>query len=171
MHRLVIALTTLLALTGAAFVAAHLLFSQPTDLAAQLAPADTAIYINITLQPSAAQRMRIEELAQRLPGFGDVSVLDEKIDEVAQNLLGLAGLDYRRDVRPWLGDQISLLIPAGTDMSAPAVVILAAVRDADAARASLANVETSRGGDFTAADHGGLEGYGSRGYGRRKTSR
>ncbi|HUH16899.1 MAG TPA: hypothetical protein VMM85_03030, partial [Methylomirabilota bacterium] len=92
MHRLVIALVSLIGLTGAAFVASYLLiFSASTDRAAALAPAQTALYVNVYLQPSTAQQMNVAGLVGRLPGFADDASLDDKIDQVAQNLMGAVG--------------------------------------------------------------------------------
>jgi hypothetical protein len=109
MHRLVIALTTALAAAGAAVVGSYFFLANASgDAAARMAPADTVMYINVYLQPSAGQRMNLNELIQRFPGFGDPASLDAKIDELLQNLLGSSGVDYRSDIKPWLGDQVAL---------------------------------------------------------------
>src|SRR5918997_5736996 len=111
MHRLVIALVTLIGLTGATFLAGYLLlFSASTDRAAALAPANSAFYLNVYLQPSTGQQMNLGGLIGRLPGFADEASLDEKVDQVVENLLGSTGigLDYREDVKPWLGDQVAI---------------------------------------------------------------
>ena len=76
-------------LTAAAFVAGYLLlFSASTDRAAALAPANSAFYVNVYLQPSTGQQMNLAGLIGRLPGFADEASLDEKVDQVVQNLLG-----------------------------------------------------------------------------------
>jgi hypothetical protein len=155
MHRLVVALTTLLSLAAAAYLAGYLfLFSGSADRAADLAPADTAIYVSFSLQPSSAQDANIAQLAARLPGFADTSALDQKIDELAQNLLAqLAGLDYRQHVKPWLGSQVTVVMRdavAGT-------TLLVAVRDQAAAVEALSDVEAGRGGPFEASSHAGIE--------------
>ena len=109
MHRLVIALTSLLGLTAAGVVAGYLLlFSASADRAASLVPAETAFYANVYLQPSTGQRMNLAGLLGRIPGFEDTSTLDEKIDQVAQNLLADTGLDYRDQIKPWLGNQLAI---------------------------------------------------------------
>ena len=43
--------------------------------------------------------MNLFGLIGKLEGFGDPSVLEAKIDDIAQ-LLGEAGIDYLADVRP-----------------------------------------------------------------------
>lgn len=139
MHRLVIALTTLLTLVGGTVVAGYLIFfSASTDRAAAVVPAGTPIYVNIYLQPSSAQKMNLAALLAKLPGFADQATLDAKIDEVAQNLLGNTGLDYRRDLKPWLGNQLAAgVTPNGTDASAARTLVVAEVKDRAAADAAL----------------------------------
>lgn len=154
MHRLVIALTTLLSLAAAAYLAGYLfLFSGSADRAADLAPADTAIYLSLALQPSSAQDANIALLASRLPGFADTSAFDQKIDELAQNLLSQAGLDYRQQVKPWLGPQLAV---AMREVGATPT-LLVAVRDEAVAVDALRDVEAGRGGPFEASNHGGVE--------------
>jgi hypothetical protein len=142
MHRLVIALTSLLGLAGAATVAISLfLAGAGADQAARLAPADTALYVNVLLQPASGQRAQLAELTSRLPGFADASSLDAKIDQVAQNLLGQAGVDYSEQIEPWLGDQVGLALSAeGLLAGEPTGVALVTVRDEEAAAAALADL-------------------------------
>lgn len=154
MHRLVIALTALLSLTAGAYLAGYLLlFSGSADSAAELAPADTAIYLALSLQPSSGQDAKIAQLASRLPGFADTSAFDQKIDELAQNLVSQAGLDYRQHVKPWLGPELAVVM---RDL-AVTPTLLVAVRDQAAAVEALRDVEAERGQPFDAASHGGVE--------------
>lgn len=155
MHRLVIALTTLITLTGAAYVAGHLfLFGGTSTGFGELVPADTAVYLSVSLQPSSAQDAAISELAARLPGFADASALDQKLDELAQSLVAEAGLDYRRDVKPWLGDEASVAVSSGDDGTA---TLLAAVADRAAADEAVSRLEAESGESFTTSTHGGAE--------------
>lgn len=142
MHRLVIALTSLLGLAGAATVGISLFLSSASaDQAARLAPADTALYVNVLLQPASGQRAQLAELTSRLPGFADAASLDAKIDQVAQNLLSQAGLDYSEQIEPWLGDQVGLALRAdGLLAGQPTGVALVSVRDVEAAEAALADL-------------------------------
>nr|MBA2632933.1 DUF3352 domain-containing protein [Chloroflexota bacterium] len=131
MHRLAIAAVTLIGLTGAAFIAAYLLlFSAATDRAAGLAPASSAFYLNVYLQPSTGQQMNLGGLIGRLPGFADDASLDEKVDQVVQNLLGGTGIDYRAQVKTWLGDQVAIAgWPSEDDPATPTAVVIAEVKD------------------------------------------
>lgn len=135
MRRLVVALTSLLVVVGAAVVASYLLlFSAVADRASRAVPADTALYVNVYLQPSAGQQMNLLGLVGKLRGFGDPAALEGKIDEVAQRLLGQAGIDYTADLRPWLGSQVALAAEPGAGGSTPGELVLAAVKDPVAAR-------------------------------------
>ncbi len=158
MHRLVIALVSLLGLTGVAVVGAYLfLFSAGSDRAARLAPADTAVYVNVYLQPSAGQQMNLSELIGRLPGFADDATLDDKVDQVVQNLLAGAGIDYRAQLKPWLGNQVAIAARAALDEREAAPVVIAEVRDRAAAEASVAQLAGQDGVTFEARSYEGIE--------------
>jgi Protein of unknown function (DUF3352) len=159
MHRLVIASVTLIGLVAIAVVAGYLvLFAGAGDRAATMAPATTVLYANVYLQPSTGQQANLSGLIGRLPGFADEAALDEKIDQVVQNLLATTGIDYRADIKPWLGDQIAIAAwPAGTDATQAATVILADVSDPDAALASIAAITADQGLTFTAETYTDVE--------------
>ena len=147
MQRLVIALVTLIGLTGAAVVAAYLfLFSAATDRAAALAPAQSAVYVNVYLQPSTGQQMNLAGLIGRLPGFADEASLDEKVDQIVENLLSETGVDYGTQVKPWLGDQIAVAGWARADDPAQLeTVVIVAVSDREQAESSVAQLVDQAG--------------------------
>jgi len=159
MHRLVIALVTLIGLTGATFIGGYLLlFSAATDRAAAMAPATSSFYLNVYLQPSTGQQMNLGGLIGRLPGFADDASLDEKVDQVVQNLIGGAGLDYREQIKPWLGDQVALAgWPSADDAGTPAVVVIAEVTDPAAAEAAIGGLIAQDGASFTTETYQGVE--------------
>ena len=161
MHRLVVALVTLIGLTGAAFVAGYLLlFSASNDRAAELAPADSVFYVNIFLQPSTGQQMNLGGLIGRLPGFADEASLDEKVDQVVENLLGASGLglDYREQIKPWLGSQIAIAgWPTDGDVAAPEAVVIVEVKDRPSAEAALAELAAQGGATFAPETYQGVE--------------
>ncbi|MDQ2689824.1 MAG: DUF3352 domain-containing protein, partial [Chloroflexota bacterium] len=159
MHRLVIALVTLIGLTGVAVVGAYLfLFSASTDRAAALAPARTAFYANVYLQPSTGQQMNLAELIGRLPGFADEASLDDKVDQIVQNLLSGSGIDYRTQVKPWLGNQVAVAgWPMSADPAQTEVVLIAEVKDREAAEASVDELVAEGGASFSAETYAGVE--------------
>ena len=161
MYRVVVALVTLIGLTGAVFIAGYfLLFAASNDRAAALAPADSVFYLNVYLQPSTGQQMNLGDLIGRLPGFADDSSLDEKVDQVVENLLGTSGLglDYQDQIKPWLGSQIAVAgWPVDGDVTAPEAVVIVEVKDRPAAEAALADLVTQGGATLTPQSYEGVE--------------
>ena len=159
MRRLVVATTALLVMVGAAVVVGYLLlFSAVADRASRAVPADATLYLKVYLQPSTGQKMNLVTLAGRVPGFRDAATIDQKLHEIAQRLLGNAGMDYERDVRPWLGPEVALaLSPPGALATAPHVLLLAVVRDAKAAKADLPRLMASAGRSFRAETYRGQQ--------------
>ena len=159
MHRLVIALVTLIGLTGA-FVVGTVLFlsGASTDRAASLAPESTAAYVNVYLQPSAGQQMNLGQLIGRLPGFADDAALDDKIDQIAQRFLGETGIDYEADLKPWIGSQIAVAAwPDDAAEFGSRAVVIAEVRDLPAAETALPSLLNTDPGDFSTETYNGAE--------------
>jgi hypothetical protein len=159
MSRLVVALVTLIGLTGAAFLAGYVfLFGASVDRAAALAPASSALYVNVYLQPSTGQQMNLGGLIGRLPGFADDASLDEKVDQVVQNLLSGTGIDYRAQIKPWLGNQVAVAgWPTEGDPLNPTTVVIAEVKDRAAAEAAIDDLATDGGLAFTAQTYQDVE--------------
>ncbi|MDQ3690473.1 MAG: DUF3352 domain-containing protein [Chloroflexota bacterium] len=160
MHRLVVALVTLIGLTGAAFLAGYLfLFSDSTDRASALVPAQTTVYLNVYLQPSTGQQMNLGGLIGRLPGFADEASLDQKVDQVVENLIWTTGfgLDYQDQIKPWLGNQVAVAGWPATGDSTPIAVLIAEVKDRAAAESALAELPTDGGFSFTERSYEGVQ--------------
>ncbi|MCA1569539.1 MAG: DUF3352 domain-containing protein [Chloroflexi bacterium] len=161
MHRLVVALVTLIGLSGAAFLAGYLLlFSASTDRASALAPATSALYLNVYLQPSSGQQMNLGGLVGRLPGFADEASLDEKVDQVVQNLLATTGssVEYEQQIKPWLGNQVAIAAwPTADDVTTQTAVFIAEVKDRTAAEAALAGLASENGASLTTETYEGVE--------------
>jgi hypothetical protein len=154
-HRLVIALTTLLSLTAAVVLGAYLfVFAAQADRAARAVPADTAVYATLYLQPSTGQKLNLGELMSHVPGFADTASLDQKIHEITARLLGDAGIDYESDVRPWLGDQVAISVqPDGVDPEQADMLAVIDVKDPVAAEAALARIASGLGLSVTTETH------------------
>jgi len=159
MRRLATALTALLTLLGGGVMAGYLLlFWANPDRAADAAPADSAVYVNVYLHPSSGQKMNLFELVARLPGFSDPATLDEKIHDVAQRLLGEVGLDYGADLRPWLGNQVAVAVsPGGGAAGTPHLLLLAAVRDHAAAETAVPRLMGRDGATFESETYRGSQ--------------
>jgi hypothetical protein len=147
LQRLVIALTVFIGLVGATVVAGYLtIFAVGTDRAARAVPADAIAYATVYLQPSTGQKMNMALLLGHVPGFSDASNLDQKIHEIAARFLGQAGIDYEADVRPWIGNQLSVALrPATGDLAMPSPSLLAGVKDQAAAESGMAAIAAGRG--------------------------
>ena len=146
MRRVVVAITALLVmLAGAVIIGYLLLFSAVADRASRAAPADTALYLNVYLQPSAGQQMNLFGLIGHLRGFGDPATLEQKIDEIAARLLGQAGIDYVADLRPWLGAQMAIAVAPAEGGASPDLLLLMAVKDPEAARTAVPRLFASIG--------------------------
>jgi hypothetical protein len=143
MHRLVIGLTSLLAVAGGAVVGGYLFLSSAgIDRTAELIPADATAYVSVYLQPSTAQQTKLAALIGRLPGFEDPAALDAKVDQLVHNALSGSGLDYETDVRPWIGGQLAVgawQTPGASSGDAPttSTLVLAEVKDRPAAQSAI----------------------------------
>lgn len=143
MHRLVIGLTSLLAVAGSAVVGGYLFLSGAgIDHTAELVPADATAYVSVYLQPSTAQQTKLAALIGQLPGFEDPASLDTKIDQMVHNALSGSGLDYETDLRPWIGGQLAIGAwqtpgAASGDPPTASTLLLAEVKDRPAAEAAV----------------------------------
>ncbi|HEX9635328.1 MAG TPA: DUF3352 domain-containing protein [Candidatus Limnocylindria bacterium] len=159
MQRLVVALTTFLALMAGVVVAGYLLvFAAAADRASRAAPAGSSLYGTLYLQPSTGQKMNLAALLGHVPGLADAASLDQKLHEIAGRLLGEAGLEYEADLRPWLGNQLSIAVEAdGTDPAAASVTLLVAVKDPVAAGAALDRIAEDLGAAGDPESYEGVE--------------
>ena len=156
MRRLVVASTALVTILGVVVIVGYLLvFSTSADRAARAAPADSGLYVNLYLQPSSGQRMSLDALIARVPGFSDPANLDTKLHQLAQQLLGGIGVDYAADVRPWLGNQVAVAVSLKSGSSGPQALLLVACKNAALASAALPRVLAHRGGPFAAQQYRG----------------
>jgi hypothetical protein len=79
----------------------------PGDDAVELVPGDTLLYVHVNTDPDSEQYERASELAARLPAL---------TGQLVARLPGAtgAGIDYAKDVRPWLGGEAAVaLVPTG----------------------------------------------------------
>jgi uncharacterized protein DUF3352 len=79
--------------------------SPPSNRAAKLVPSNTLVFLNLSTDGSREGTKRALALAHRLPSFGAVE------QALARRLGTRAGpVDFRRDIRPWLGDEAALAV-------------------------------------------------------------
>ncbi len=119
---------------GAAVTAIRFFGSEPAvDAAVQLVPEDAWIYTNLFVDPSDDQKRALDELLRRFPQIESTEdAINELGDLLDEALVGL-GLEFERDIEPWLGEQVAFFFTGG-ERGDPDGAALLATTDADATR-------------------------------------
>ncbi|WP_170970161.1 DUF3352 domain-containing protein [Nocardioides jishulii] len=135
------------ALTVGGFAATSFLSgggAQPEDVL----PANTLAFVKVDMDPAAGQKVNLYKLSKK---FEDVEVSSE--DSIKDDLLeplfadSLDGIDYDKDIKPWLGDRAALAaIPDGQDSVTPVMVV--EFTDEEKMQAGLEKVEASAASDL-----------------------
>ena len=112
-----------------------------TTRAAGVTPPDAIALFSLNLDPSIEQKRNLLSIARRFPAARSEikDEFDSTKDEIIKDLLEESGLDYERDVKPWLGNEVAMAIlppPAGGDEGA-AFVVMIETDDEAAARAAI----------------------------------
>lgn len=139
---------------GAGAWAALSFFHQGAQPAEAL-PSTTVGYVSLDLDPSGGQKIDAFRTLDKFPAFKqDVGVtsvddLRHKIGDALVAQSGCSGLDYSRDIDPWLGDRMAAaVVPLGKD-DKPNVVVVVQVTDESKARAGIAKLAHCSGSDQT----------------------
>jgi hypothetical protein len=106
------------------------------DSMVSFAPSDTAVYFNLNLDPSGAQKLALNNILGKFPGLSGGS-RDTTINGWLDSGLRSSGLSHT-DVRTWLGSQLSLIVLRGSNGATPAEVSLLASTSDSAAQAMFA---------------------------------
>ncbi|HET7489869.1 MAG TPA: DUF3352 domain-containing protein [Acidimicrobiales bacterium] len=126
-----------------------------TNRAAGITPKDAVAFLDFNLSPSIEQQRNLLSVARRLPGTRAKvrETFEDARDELIAEALRDTGLDYGKDVKPWLGDEVAVaaLPRAG---GSPELVYLVQTHDADAAEAAIAKASAHGGfaGRFAVVD-------------------
>jgi len=80
------------------------------DSLSAMAPSDSVVYVNAHLDPAAGQKLALNGLLDKFPSLGGSS-RDATINSWIDSLLQPTGLTHT-DIRPWLGSDISLVVPS-----------------------------------------------------------
>jgi hypothetical protein len=127
------------------------------DVLTGMAPADTDVYATVYLDPALKQKLNVRSLLQKFPAVNGDKELTDRIDRFLDEGLQETGLTFERDIRPWLGSQVSVVSREGEKEEA---VLLLASKDDGAALDSLDKLRTGPfGKDFTwsSATRGGVK--------------
>jgi hypothetical protein len=112
----------------------------PADTAARLVPPDALLYAHLSTSEGRTQDARLLAIAGRF------TAVSERVPALAMALTPAAGgLDFERDVRPWLGEDAALALLDGGS-AGPEPMLLAAVDDRAAARRTLEKLGASPAG-------------------------
>ncbi|HEX9970416.1 MAG TPA: DUF3352 domain-containing protein [Acidimicrobiales bacterium] len=129
----------------AGVVAGALLLTLPgcgkkTDEAARAAgitPANALGFLTLSLEPSVDQKRNMFEISRKFPDAKAREDFDKTKNDLLQRMLEDSGLDYAKDVEPWLGSEIALAVLPGPDGREPVIALFLEQDDEDKARAAL----------------------------------
>jgi hypothetical protein len=97
---------------------------------AQIAPAGSLAYVEVTVRPQGSQRDDAQSALTRLLGRNPTPSLQRAL----QGAFKSSGLNYQRDIQPWLGQRIGVVV---TSLSNAAVAIIAPTNNTSSALAVL----------------------------------
>jgi hypothetical protein len=119
-------------------------FFQQGEQPAEALPSTTVGYLSVDLDPAGGQKIDAFRTLNKFPAFKDevgVDSVDELRHELGDSFVGgfdCKGLDYDRDIDPWLGDRMAVAAVVIDDE--PQVVGVIQVKDEDAARNGIAQL-------------------------------
>jgi hypothetical protein len=117
----------------------------PATGSASLLPNDALAYIHLSTDPHRPAVKQALRVAARLPDFPLLSgQLMGQVDVIAA---GGARFDFKRDVRPWLGDEAALAL-LNTQSSAAGSLVVLDVRDRAKARAFVSRAGAASAGRY-----------------------
>jgi hypothetical protein len=137
----VMALAVIVALLAAGTVLVVRSGTKATKLDA-LVPSDAVLFASVQVRPSGDQRDALRALLNRLPADRRTKITDG-IEEGLKDLFSEAGLDYAKDVKPWLGSEVAFALRPSAEGAPrkPMGVALLSVDDETAARAAFKKAE------------------------------
>lgn len=112
-----------------------------------ITPANAIAMVSVNLSPSIEQKRNLLSIARNFPGARDKvkGEFDDARDDVLGEMLDGSGLDYARDVKPWLGKELAVAILPGVRGS-PRFVAMVQTDDKDQATAAIA--KATKSGEF-----------------------
>jgi len=119
--------------------------------AAGITPPTALAMISVNLSPSIEQQRNLRSIARSFPDASDKvkGEFDNARDEVLEQVIEPSGLDYAKDVKPWLGKEAAAVILPPGDADSPLFVAL--VQTEDKAKAEAAIVKATKDDDFDGA--------------------
>jgi hypothetical protein len=139
---------------GLAFVGYRIYLNEVHDSAIELVPRDAVFYGNLYLNPSTHQKQALRDLLRNFPDTGTAEQTRATIEELFDNALAPVGLEFERDVEPWLGRQVGAFARVDDDGSLSGAVLVGTT-DADAALDAVHAAADDSGQELEADSYGG----------------
>lgn len=122
-------------------------FFQQGAQPAEALPSTTVAYLSIDLDPAGGQKIDAFRTLNKFPAFKDevgVDSVDELRHKLGEQLVTEAhcpGLDYDRDIDPWLGDRMAVAAVELGGSPEPKPVAVVQVKDDDQAREGIKKLD------------------------------
>lgn len=125
---------------GGAYAATNILGDKEINMATA-APASSAFYVEVDLNPSMQQKASALALNQKLAALDEDDEIEED-DTLGESLYkqDFEGLNYETDIQPWMGTQF---IATGVDGDAEKVIRVYEITDQKLAEEAVAKIDSS----------------------------
>ncbi len=115
-------------------------------------PGNAVGYLSMDLDPSASQKIEALKMLDKFPAIHSRLALGSRDDlrrwifEQATKDSRCKGVDYGKDIAPWVGERIALAaVPSGTGKAGAYPLVVLQAGDQDAARAAVHKLDTCGG--------------------------
>lgn len=110
-----------------------------TKRAAGITPADAVAFLSVNLDPSVDQKRNLLSIARRFPDAREEvqGEFEDARDGLLAELIAGTGLDFERDVEPWLGNEVALAVLPPASGGEPQFVAMIESDDEGKAKAAL----------------------------------
>jgi len=147
------AVAVLLLLVGGGAVAAYQVLNGGGTQPDQVVPANVVAFAKLDLNPSASQKIAAARFLHRIPklGSGFTGSRDWRqamFEAMASDGDLPAGVDYNRDVKPWLGKRAAIAVLPTLKNGDPEVLLVFQSTDDAKARAGIARFGSDNGVSF-----------------------
>jgi uncharacterized protein DUF3352 len=123
--------------------------------ASSVVPSNALAFISLSLDPPDDQKKNLQGVLKKFPELNTKEEFSAQIDTLLTSLFEDTGLDYAKDVKPWLGKEVAFTVLPPKDAKAegaePLLALLIETTDTQAAQAALD--KGTKGGEFEAGDY------------------
>lgn len=139
-------------------VALYLAMSRGSgDQLIRVVPANADVYATLELDPSLSQKRNLESFLEHFPKLRSQDQIQKNIDSSLGDAVKDLGLDYKKDVQPWLGNQLAAVAKVDSKSGAGALLVRS-TDDAAASRAmdKVKGSKSMQGTHWSTTSHGGV---------------